>query len=191
MITLDLANGNVLRVNLENRDREKPLRDAWWAMSDIPNCKDKILTIITDTHQTHKFKVTDIKNCIHSEMVFKGVAEAEGPKLVMPKGPMIPKETPSPKEISSDTKDALDVIKSMERFLEMSLRMLRSMPDSQKRNMILFVDGIREKNIPLDISDNAIFEIATMAMRDNEIKIPYYVEMYCAHWKKEHGDFFG
>jgi hypothetical protein len=190
MITLDLTNGNVLRMNLENRDNEKPLRDAWYAMSDMPSCKDKVLTVITDKHETHKFKVSDIKNCLHSDLIFKGVTGPEGPKPAVLKEPTKPKTAASPKGVLCDTGNALEIVKNMEHFLEMSLRILKSMPESHKKNMILFIDGIREKDIPLDVSDSAIFEIANMAMRDDEIKVPYYVDLYCAHWKKFHGDFF-
>ena len=68
MIKFILINNEVVKFNLKNFDREKSLRNAWYAMSDMENAREKKLKITTNKGTT-LYKIKDIKNCVFDESI--------------------------------------------------------------------------------------------------------------------------
>lgn len=71
MIKLVLNNTTVLKFNLKNKEREKSLRDAWYAMSDMEKYRKKRLKMITDRGRHYLYAIYEIVDCTYSPEEFK------------------------------------------------------------------------------------------------------------------------
>lgn len=80
MITLTLSNGDIIKFNLNDFDREKSLRNAWVSMRDTEQYAEKKIKVTTDKG-TALYKIGDIKNCVFDESrLVQGSVSTEKPK---------------------------------------------------------------------------------------------------------------
>lgn len=62
MIQLKIK-GQIIYFNLKDTDREKGFRDAWYAMSDMPQYLNKHINIVTDKNEALSYTVGEIEDC--------------------------------------------------------------------------------------------------------------------------------
>lgn len=73
MLTIQVKGGFTRTFSLKSGDREKALRDAWYAMRGDPICVDKKFKVCTDDGDQFEVKIGDI-----SEIFLEPVDEDEG-----------------------------------------------------------------------------------------------------------------
>lgn len=67
MITVTLRNGESKSFNLKSFEREKALRDAWWAMHDDPSYEGRRFKVATSDGDALDIRVADIESVEHSD----------------------------------------------------------------------------------------------------------------------------
>jgi len=67
VITVTLRSGESRTFNLKSFEREKALRDAWWAMHDDPSYDGKRFKVTTREGEPLDIRVSDIEDVRHSD----------------------------------------------------------------------------------------------------------------------------
>lgn len=177
MVKIDLTNGDVLRMNLKNRSREKALRDAWYAMSDAPKWQGRILRILSYTGNKYELKISDIKNCEYSDIVYD---------YSMPE---VEEITPPPRKIFENTaihKTPSDMVGILKQLKDTVKDIFEFIPDKYAENMLVFLEGLRNMGTPFETEDIESIEIAVEAMKaDDPKKIEECMQKYIKHRNKK------
>jgi len=187
MVKIELTNGDILRMNLKNREREETLRNAWYAMHDVSKWNGKVLKIISYTGNKYSLKVSEIKNCEYSDTVFDySVPEVE--KAIQPPRKIFENST-----VPTDHHDKLmgaiegvhdpDLIKHV---IEAAEELFETIPERYKDNMYRFLDELKKRGVPFVLLNHTSLEIASTAMREeNPSKIDEHVQRYIDHWRAQ------
>ena len=180
MITLELTDGRVIRLNLKNSQREQTLRAAWYSMSDIPKYKDKEYRIIGDSGNEYKLKIGQIKSCTYSPAQFDhSLPEVQTP----PSQPKKLFENSMPDSMPGASNELVGLIK---RVLEAVAEVFESMPDEQKRNIVVFMEGLRMQGVAFDIADTELMEIASQALvAENPTELMLLIKKYCDRYRSK------
>jgi hypothetical protein len=195
MVTIELKDGTILRLNLKSRDREKSLRDAWYSMSDMPRMHHKELNITADTGSTYQLKVGEILNCEFKPVAFDRRLPEESKKAAPPpkryENSVIPQPTPYEHECNGECEegkcpfatdeddDEVDFGGIIKRILEHAAEILESIPLQYRNNIALFMEGLHEAGENFLVTDARCLEIASAAMRaDDPLEVKRYVHMY-------------
>lgn len=177
MVKIELTNGDILRMNLKNREREETLRNAWYAMHDVPKWQSKVLKIISYTGNKYDLKVSEIKNCEYSDALFDystpEVERAVQPPRKLFENSVIPKEPVSVPELIKSVLDAAEEI-------------FESIPEKYKENLFIFLSALRAADVPFAITDMESMQIASGAMREEDPnKIGEHVQKFIDHWRAQ------
>ena len=163
-------------MNLKNRSREKTLRAAWYAMSDISNQKDKMFKITSYTGNEYRFKVREIKNCEYSPTIFDNSI------------PEVQKPAPIPRKIYENSiqispKNSTELANVLQK---MATDIFDSIPELHKRNMFIFLEAIEQQNIPINLTDPALLNITADAMKEEDPqKLMQHIKRYIDCWRSK------
>jgi hypothetical protein len=184
VVRLELTNGDILSMDLKDRTKEKDLRDAWYAMSDMPSKKDKVLRIQSYTGNQYRLKICEIKNCTHIDKIFDhSVPELQKARVPVTKTPKRSFENSIPPVENSSTQELSDLIGEV---IDAAAQVFETIPENYKRNMITFLEGLRQLHIPFDITDEHSIDVASKAMKeDDPRKLLQYIMDFAENWKKK------
>jgi len=181
MITLSLQDGMVLRFNLKDVTREKALRDAWYSMQDIKSYQTKKLKIRTDKQISYTYEIQQIKDCTYEDRTFSyDIPAVENPKPVASIDPPASQESLFRSLISDQGKFKSAIEKVMDGIQEM----FESIPEQYKENLSLFVEKLKDQNIPIEVFSQESMTVITNAMTGEEYLMDQYVEEYKKLWEK-------
>jgi hypothetical protein len=166
-------------MNLKNRSREKTLRDAWYAMSDMLNQKDKVLKIMSYTGNEYRLKVEEIKNCEYSPTVFDNSV------------PEMQKPAPLPRKIYENSirtppRGSAELASILHKKATDLFNLFDSIPELHKRNMLIFLEAIKQQNIPFNFTDPILLDIAAEAMKEEDPqKLMQHIRRYIDCWRSK------
>ena len=177
MVKIELTNGDVLRMNLKNRAREKSLRDTWYAMSDMVSMQGKVLKVTSYTGNKYELKISEVKNCECSDSLFDYST------------PEVEKFIPPPRKIFENSvapKDPESVPDLIQHVLDAAEEIFESIPEKYKANLFTFLSELRKVDVPFLIIDMESMQIASGAMREEDpSKMGMHVQRFIDHWKSK------
>lgn len=177
MIKIELTNGDVLRLNLKNRAREKSLRDAWYAMSDMVSKQSKVLKIVSYTGNKYNLKVSEVKSCMYDDSVFD-YSTSEVQKFVPPIRKVF--------ENSVTPKEPVSVLDSIQSIMDATEEIFKSIPEKYKANLFTFRNALKEADVPLMITDLESMQISLEAVGEEDpAKMGEHVQRFIDHWKSK------
>lgn len=151
--------------NLKNRDREKSLFNAWYAMSDMPSHSQKKLRITTDRDETLEYKICEIQDCLFIDQEYIDEAKTvEKPKEQHSKD--ISEENMTIEEIydrylPSDS-DFSKVVKTL------YCKLFQRIPRKKLIRIFKFSHDLRVLGYNIDIQDLGVQKIVEEMLEDSD-----------------------
>lgn len=181
MITLALQDGMILRFNLKDVTREKALRDAWYSMQDIKSYQTRKLKIRTDKQISYTYEIQQIKDCAYEDKPFLyDLPAVENPKPAAPIDPPASPESLFRSLISDPGRFKSAIEKVMDGIQEM----FESIPEEYKENLGIFIEKLKDQNIPIEVFSQESMTVITKAMTGHEYLMDQYVEEYKRLWNE-------
>lgn len=173
MIRLLKTDGKIYRFSLKNKKREKSFRDAWYAMGDMPNKKNQKLKVQTIKGNEYIFVEGEISQCEYIDKTH------EGEEI----------QHPIPKIYENSEKNEYPELKtgrfspSIIELMEQMKSAFDNIPVNKKLNALLFFEGLKNNNIPLDLNDNHLAQSLAKVLEAESDDIPFLVQEYIKYWK--------
>ena len=170
MITITLTDETVHKFNLKNFEREFAMHTAWYAMSDSPKFAMKQIKVTTDRGVDLVFKVGEIRSCAVEDRTY----EYDEP-VVLPKK----EEKKAPDDIGNFEEE-------MRRMMtpgnpEMASLMdetIASVGDETHKKAYLFMEGLRRRNITIDLNDVHMHMTMMETIQDSIENVEKHIDEY-------------
>lgn len=173
-----LVQGKKRFFNLKDKEKEKKLFYAWYAMSDMPKYQDKNLKITTDKEEQLLYAIGEIESCRYIDEKYVeeensiGVSSTEATSIEdLTIGQIFDKYFQYKSDITKSIKEIL-------------CKTLEGVPKIKINSIFYFCTRIREKGYILDNNDPAVNKILIDIINSPEDEdIEKFVEQYINHMK--------
>lgn len=192
MIELTVGD-KTLKFNLKNREREKSLYDAWYALSDIPKYRYKKFKITTDKNKILIYEVCEITKCIFTD---KEYSESEKETTVARLDKIY--EATNDKYLPDNVDiEILSVEEIYDRYFPSisdfakELRktictLFQGIPKKKLRNVLEFVTRIRKLGYYFDTMDQGASQIVMeMTVGPDDTNVAIYVDKFVQYMKRK------
>jgi hypothetical protein len=157
--------------------------------------KEKTLKINADTGNIYNIKVGDIKGCLYSPTKFDHQAPEKQKKTEPPKKifensklPTIPQSStvPPPSGIPPEFEATPELFGIIEQVISTASEILSNLPEKCKENLMMFMEGLHQNDVPFNLSDKRLLEIASSAMKaSTPQEVQQLVRAYIAHLRDQ------
>jgi len=187
MIRLTLKDKTILRFNLKSFEREKSMHDAWYSMADMPRYHKKVLKFHTDQGHDYSYRIEEIESCDFLKKMFEyDTPEIEKAKPKVFENSILNQEASTSTEKISSIANNPEIHDILQKIAELFSTLMESIPEKHRRNATLFMTGLKENHIPIDMNDQYLSDVLMQVMDAEESDIPKYVEMYIEYWRKNY-----
>lgn len=177
MLTIQTKGNSLYRFNMRSPVQEKVARDAWWAMSDIPNKQGTKIKMVTDLGEVYSIAVGDITQMIYDEHSYEYPDES-----------LVAKTAGLTGTTGGDLVDPDEPLESMSALLDELAKILdtmySSLPDKYRQAAEMFLKVLQDTGMQPDIQD-PLFRVAIVqAMRVGVGGAVRVAEEYIVHKSK-------